>query len=497
MLIIISVIAANFLGIFGQGPKVAKALIPVAVDLSIPQIISDILHKFLVTQWTELQKHWRDIIVAIVISKLQRDIVAKINGESGGNGPSYIENWGQYLQQAAADVAVNEAVGYVSDISNGNINLCAPLGPQLQIRLGILAQHYGYGGSGADYYGVPTYCSFDDIKRNLESPNGPLNLFSNMGWSAFDAIVSPSVDPILAWAQVEDMVSVRIGSQQEIAKTQAQSSQGFKPNQRCTDQKALARAEWTCEGDPEKDACVAYAVQSECTSWETITPGSVAAGAVMEAVGANFQYSTNVQSALAAIINALASRILSEGLSRISSNDSRWSVSGSNQGIESGDIPSGINDERIEANKQQLADAKKMYDDALYYLDNVLVPKVDKDLALASGFNDTCPSSTITIDEGGSTVEVPIAELYGFISDFKSGFLLVRDQASSNLDEINNIDYSDDSAVSQAVTKYSNFINADANKMIVSGVLSSAAGQAGTLETMLDSIYSSLSSFSC
>lgn len=503
ILIIISVIAVNFLGVFGQKPKVAQAIWPVFVDGSIPQIISDALTKYLTTAWTEIQKHYRDVIVAIVVSKLQRDIVAQINGTDGGSGPSYIENWGQYLQQAASDVAVNTAVNYVNDISKGKINLCSPLGPQLQVRLGILAQQYGYGGSGDQYYGLPTYCSFDQLKQNLEDPNGPINLFSNMGWSAFDALVSPSADPILAWAQVEDMVKIQADNQQQIAQTKAIASQGFKDNQVCTDQNALAQAESACEGDPQHDACVAYAVQDWCTSWETKTPGSVAAGAIMQAVGANFEFSTNVQSALAAILNALASKILSEGLSHVSSNDSSWSVSGTNQGINPGDVPQNIQDEKTQANQQQLADAKKMYGDIVYYVDNVLTPKVNADLSLASGFNNTCSSTPISFDQGSTTgtgqnlVQMPISDLYSSLNDFSTGFLSVRDEASSNLDTINNIDYSDDAAVTQAVSTYNSFINADANKTMIGDVQSSGTGQSGVLETMLDSIYSSLSSFSC
>ncbi len=500
LFVIFSVVAVNFFGIFGQKTNVAQAFYPTSVLVSIPSILQTAVQEYLATAWTEIQKHYRDVIVAIVISKMQRDIVAQINGNSGNgsNGSGYISDWKNYLSQSATDIGVSTAIKYVGDLSSGKINLCAPLGVQFQARLGILAQQYGYGGSGDQYYGVPTQCTFDDIKRNIENPNGPVSIFTDMGWSGFDALISPQVDSALAWSNLEDAVNQKISTQSTIAQTQAIASQGFTDNKVCTDQQALADAETTCEGDPQHDACVNYAVQSECTSWEIKTPGSVAAGAIMKAVGANFEFSSNVQSALAAILNALASRILKDGLSRISSNGSDWSVSGANQGINNSDIPSNIQGDKISANKQALADSVKTYTEVSSYINNVLTPKVNADIALASGFNSTCSSSEISLDQGGGTmVQMTISAALDYLNTFGQGFSAVANEASANLDELNNLDYSDDSAVSQAQSKYSDFINNDANKTIVGDAQMAGSGQTGTTETMLDNFNSALSSFSC
>ena len=218
----------------------------------------------------------------------------------------------------------------------------------------------------------------------------------------------------------------------------------------------------------------------------------------MKAVGANFEFSSNVQSALAAILNALASRILKDGLSRISSNGSDWSVSGANQGINNSDIPSNIQGDKISANKQALADSVKTYTEVSSYINNVLTPKVNADIALASGFNSTCSSSEISLDQGGGTmVQMTISAALDYLNTFGQGFSAVANEASANLDELNNLDYSDDSAVSQAQSKYSDFINNDANKTIVGDAQMAGSGQTGTTETMLDNFNSALSSFSC
>jgi hypothetical protein len=497
ILIIVSVTTVNFLGIFIDKPKVVYAQLTTAEVFSAPSLISDFLIKFLNTQWAEFQKNYRDIIVAIVISKLQRDIIAQINGQSGSKGPQYIENWGKDLQQIASDVAVNQAVLYVRDLSSGAFDLCAPLGIQLQIRLGLLAQQSGYGGGGAEYYGLPTYCSFDDVKRNLESPEGTLNIFSNVGWSAFDAIVSPSVDINLAWAQMEDTIDAQTTNQQQIAQAKALSSQGFSNNQECTDKAVLEQADTLCNDDSNKKACVDTAVRDWCSSWSTITPGSVAAGAIMDSIGANFNYSSNVQSALAAVLNALASRVLSEGLARISSNDEEWAVSGSNQGMDPNDIPDSIKDQKEQTNRQLTADAKKGYEDVIYYTNTVLLPKVDADLEMVSISNSTCSSTLITIDQGGTSVLMTVGDLYNSLNDFKDGFTIVRDTASSGLDVINNLDYLDDTAVSQVSSDFQTFATLDVSSKILTDARISSVGGLGTLEIMLDSIYDALSSFSC
>ncbi len=500
LFVVCSVISVNFFGVFNSGPKVAQAGWPTFQIGSIPAILQMALQKYLATTWTEIQQHYRDIIVAIVISKMQRDIVAQINGSSGGSGSGsgYINDWGQYLGQAATDIGVGTAIQYVNNLSNGTVNLCAPLGVQFQARLGILAQQYGYGGSGDQYYGVPTQCTFDDIKRNIENPNGPVSIFTDMGWSAFDALISPQVDSALAWSNLEDAVNKKIALQSTIAQTQAVASQGFTDNKVCTDQKALADAESTCQGDPQHDACVNYAVQSECTSWEMKTPGSVAAGAIMQAVGANFQYSSNVQSALAAILNALASRILTEGLNHVSSNGSQWSVSGTNQGINNSDIPQNIQNDKISANKQSLSDAVKAYTDVGNYVNGVLLPAVNADIALATNFNNTCSSSLISVDQGGGNmVQMTISSALDALNTFQQGFSSVASEASANLDTLNNLDYSDDSAVAQAQSTYNDFINNDANKTIIGDAQMAGSGQTGTTETMLSNFNSALSSFSC
>ena len=90
-----------------------------------------------------------------------------------------------------------------------------------------------------------------------------------------------------------------------------------------------------------------------------------------------------------------------------------------------------------------------------------------------------------------------IDQAYNALISFQAGFQSVRDIASANLDEINNIDYSDDQAVDAAAQKYGNFLNQDANKLIIGDVQSQQAGQTGTLETMLQSFYTALSGFSC
>lgn len=470
-------------------PKPVHAGWPTIVIADIPGYLKLLWEKAQV-YWEKLEKKYRDAVVALVIKKMQDTIIAQIAGDATGN-PQYITDWKDFLQNMATDIAFDQTRQYVDEITNGSIDLCSPLSAQLgsylQIRLQGLYQYYS-----SNYSRLPLRCHFDDFKRNIRYT---ADFIERRGWISWGTALSPSVDPYWISLTVQDEFLRKQAQEKELRQTQALASQGFKDNRVCADPSVKTKAEQFCveneggESASGYDACVDRVVQTTCTQWETLTPGSLVASAIFDASDANFKYASNVQSAVAAIASVLIAKILDKGI-----NGSRSSTAG-NIAADTGDLPPEIKDSIDEKNRQEVADAKQGYQDVIYYIDGVVGPILSANLSLAQGFYQTCPNATISIDDGTTVTQYIVSDLYNALLVFQQTFDQAKSEANTALSTIASLDYSDDAAVVRVITTYGSFVSK--YRTIVSGSDQFKAGTQGELELALQAMYDALSRYSC
>jgi len=464
-------------------PRQVHAGWPTTVIADIWGIIKEV-YDSLRYYWDKLEQKYRDLVVALVIQKMQDMIIAEIAGDSSGQS-RYISDWKDFLQDMATEIAFNEAQQYVNDLTSGAIDLCSPLSAQLgsylDVRIQGLSQYYS-----TNYSRLPFDCQFEDFKRNIAYT---ANFIERGGWISWDTAFSPSVNPYWISLMLEDEFIRTKEEEKERRQTQAIASQGYNDDKICSDPSVKTLGEQECSGASDVQTCVDDYVQKNCTQWEVITPGTSLASALADAVGANFEYASNVQSAVAAIANVLIAKIFEKGIS-----GSRSSNAG-NVTVDDGDLPPELRGITEARNRQEVADAKQGYEDTIYYIDNILDPLVNANIVRIEGFNQSCPDAIIEVDDGTRVSEYTISELYQTISIFKQTFDQAKSEAQTSLATISGLDYSDDTAVIAVINAYGAFVNK--YKPIFAGSEQFKAGSQGELEIALEAIYEALSDFSC
>lgn len=432
-------------------PKKAEAGWPVSVLADIPAFLKWAWDKAQV-YWEKLDKKYRDAVVRIVIAKMQMDIINKINGGGGG----YVNDWNDYLKDSVMNVAFNQVNDYVAQASGGNVDLCVPYAQQfLALRIMSLGLAQGVGNP---YYDLPVRCSFDEFKQNL---NNTYDFVQRGGWAAYDASFDPGVDPAwISWSAKGTFYKVAAEKEQQ-KQTEALSSSGY--------------------------------VGARNSNGEVITPGDALAKAVMEALGADFQYAANVQTALGLVVNAFIGKILREGLaSGASSGTDTYQI---NLGDLNG---TGFEGYTKDEYSQDLKDAQQTYSDTLSYLDDNLIPANNLVLQLIKDKNlESCSSTlpTVQIDEGnGNQTTYTVSDLITLIKGFDAMFAQAKQDAETNGAVIEGLLASDTPQESDiikalndltAFTKTYNNISQDVQ--LVNG------GQDGTLMIVLRSVYKALS----
>lgn len=240
----------------------------------------------------------RDVIVKR-ITDMMTDMIIRW-AQSGFQGaPLFVSDWKQFLNQAA-DVAfdsVNDAI-----MNKWGLNLCAPFAPQLQLQLIGLQKYYG------DSYSqdaIPK-CTISGFEQNLQNT---ADYFKTGKWLSFEQVSDPNNTFIGVSMQVTDQYLNQMNQEQQSRQNEARASAGFL----------------------SQKTCVAYATpndtSSPCTQWDTQTPGTTVANSINEAftVG-KYNFTTNIQSIVAAIINGAISVLMNyiqQGLASATSNFSQ------------------------------------------------------------------------------------------------------------------------------------------------------------------------------
>ena len=491
--VLIAFVSTLTFGFFLQ-PKKAEAGWPTTVIADIQGALKWTWEK-IETVWDKLDKKYRDIIVRIIIAKMQMDIIRSIEGVN-----LYVSDWGGFLKDTVTELVFNEFNEYVRKASDGEVDLCVPYSAQLMalslVSLGLAS------GVGQQYYGLPIRCTFDEFKANLQNT---YDFVQRGGWAAYDIAFSPGANPYwMAW-RLEDSIVRRTAEEKEKKKTEAESSGGYLGNKTCLESEAGTREEVVAicsdpdlrdEGETQQecvDSIMGSKSGNKCLREGIITPGTAVADSVMSAIGGDFDYAANVQSAIAAIVNAFVGKIIRKGLA------SGASQSSDSYGIEEGDLTgSGFEGFEGERHEQDLKDAQEKYDDTLYYLNNDLIPAVQRVLALIQQKNlESCAATlpSAEIDEGGGTQKTyTITDLIALVRALDAVSVQAGQEAETNRAEIDSL-LADTAATEEqiidALTRYDSFYKT--YKVIMQDVESVSAGQDGSLLIVLDSVYNALS----
>ncbi|MCX7616171.1 MAG: hypothetical protein N2Z68_02155 [Patescibacteria group bacterium] len=505
LFILFSLLAEFSLALFLAKPKVAEAAWPTSVLADIQGALKWLWEKA-EKIWDKLDKKYRDLVVRLIIMKMQQDIVKSIE-----EGSLYVSDWGSFLKEEVTNIAFNEFNDYVRKISNGEIDLCSPFSTQM-LSLSLAASLGLSGGTTKPYYGLPISCTFDEFKANLKNT---AEFIQRGGWASLDIAFSPGVNPYWVSWQLHDSFIRKMAEEKEKRKSEAESSGGFLGQKTClankdgtTREEAVAfcsgkdangNPEYKAQGFNSVSECVEGLLRDQatgggCAQEGILTPGQMVSDAIMEAMGGDFDYSANVQSAIAAIVNAIVAKMIREGLSS-------GSKGGDSYGVESGDL-AGTGFENFEGNrfKQDLEDAQQKYQEVITYLEQDLIPATDQILSLIQSKNLEDPNCSVRnmqveVDEGGGTKKIyTVAELVDLVKNLNAVALQAKAEAEANKNEIDSLLSQENPPQTEAMNALNKLSSFERNyQIIVQDVELVNGGQEGTLLLMLSNIYTVLS----
>ena len=242
----------------------------------------------------------RDTVAKIILDWLVDQIVIWIQG---GGEPKFVTNWRTFL-----DDAVNVGVGEVINQSNFQF-LCSPF--RLQVQLSLLP--------------VPRFqerisCTLDQVVDNIEDF---YNDFSKGGWIAYNEMWQPQNNYYGQILLFYDEAMMKGLAAKEAAEKEALAGGGFRGPKQCKIETEWDAEEIRANGyEPEdfgliKDSTGRYCAMEDL---EESTPGSLVGRVAGEALTSDIRWAENVKSWVAAIINAVVNRLITEGVTYMKSS---------------------------------------------------------------------------------------------------------------------------------------------------------------------------------
>lgn len=235
----------------------------------------------------------RDVVVKMIIDWLVDETVEWI--QNGGQ-PRYVTNWDSFLSDA-----FNVGVGEI--INQTNLAwLCKPFG--LQVRIALLP---------VQRFQNRITCTLDDIVANIEDFYED---FRNGGWLAYEEQWYPQNNFYGATLMAISEAQSEGARQQAAAEKEAMAGKGFLSVKQCTRGAPLLN---DTEEDRQimkemgyvKDQKGNYCLPKDM---EIITPGDIVGAATAKAVTSDIEWTANVKSWTAALVNATINRLFKEGL---------------------------------------------------------------------------------------------------------------------------------------------------------------------------------------
>jgi len=295
------------------------AVVGAASDVvSVP--VSDKVTRITVTQKVGSSSAKQKTSTAIDMSKkCVRDTVVKIYMDwivdqtitwiQGGGKPQFVQNWGSFLQDAA-DTGIGEVVS-----ESGAAFLCSPFKANIKLSL-YPVQRF------KDKVG----CTLDKIVENVDNF---MEDFQKGSWIGYGSLWSPNNNQFGNMLLTYDEASARAAAKKEAAKSEASASGGFLSTQTCLqkNQDEVNSCLSLCIDDPyscgvpdgttTEEFCESNA---SCSKYEATTPGKIIGDVVAKSVTNDMDWMNNVQSWTAALANAAINRLITGGLSYMSSS---------------------------------------------------------------------------------------------------------------------------------------------------------------------------------
>ncbi len=199
--------------------------------------------------------------------------------ENGGE-PRFVTDWEKFMKDAGG-----KAVGDVIKETDLAF-VCSPFKVQLQFAL---RQSYNYQ--------QQISCTLDQVVNNIEAFYDD---FSQGGWVGYNRMWGSGGNFYSTYLVGIDEMVRRSEEEKETAKNEALAGSGFLPVKRCV---------LYDETDEDLDGNT-----DECLEYVTVTPGRTVADASANAITADTQWATNIESWTSVLTNALVNRLTKEGV---------------------------------------------------------------------------------------------------------------------------------------------------------------------------------------
>ncbi|MDP3052732.1 MAG: hypothetical protein Q8N22_02100 [bacterium] len=270
----------------------------------------------------------RDVVAKMILDWLVDETV---NWIQGGGQPRYVTNWDTFLGDA-----FNTGVGEV--INNSNLNfLCKPFG--LQVRISLLP---------VQRFQNRISCTLDDIVANIQNFYDD---FRNGSWIAYEQSWWPENNYYGSLYMTMDEAMIQGAKAKEAAQNEAIAGKGFLSVKRCLASTQLP------------DGTI------KCIKEEIVTPGDTVGALAAQAVTSDYQWAQNIQSWVAALVNATINRLFTEGLSLMKPSTTPQSSASGNYN------PYGNYDPALLAKRQERDRIKSDYQAFLAYFNAILANK--------------------------------------------------------------------------------------------------------------------------
>ncbi len=320
-----------------------------------------------IAQWAaeEGLKTLRDQIVKRIVDDMTNQIV---NSIQNGGKPLFVTDWKGYLAKSG-DIAFDTVNNY---LKTQGVNLCAPLAPELQLSF---ASQYAQ-----NNLGLPVQCRYQDFQANLKNTQ---DFIQKGGWLSFQQLFYPENNYFGMSLTLENAYMATAAQNQQAAQSEAAASNGFLDVKQCVawqspldgttlhSEQAFLDAGWQVNSQTggtsnrqDSDAQWKSMESTYCTQNQTVTPGEVAAQAATKGVLSNFDYASNVQSVISALVNVVIGKVFNAGQGLLQSSPS----SGGGVTLDYSNLTQGSRDQQIQQNQNAINGVIKNYTNIISYL---------------------------------------------------------------------------------------------------------------------------------
>ncbi len=415
----------------------------------------------------------RDVVAKIIIDWI---VDQTIQWVQGGGEPKFVTDWGTF-----ASDAFNAGVGEVVNDSNFAF-LCSPF--RLQVNLSLTQQTFPQ----------RIECTLDQIVENIDDF---YNDFSKGGWIAYNEIWQPQNNYYGQMLMFHDEALLRGAAAQQAALNEAQAGKGFLSVKECVeyDQDYINQCNAAGGTDCEKAAAA-------CNKYRIVTPGDVVGRVVGEAVTSDLRWAENIQSWIAALINAVINRLVKEGVAYMKTTDEPGPAGGDFDPTNNGELTKTdyTASDLSAISRNQAANIAENYQKILDDRNAILISK-QQSLSYVQdtikAYNDTRTKGCFVKQSDIDAANAAATKLSGDISALQS----VINEAKANLAEAQSL--SDESSEEQrqaVIKKYTDFITSKYPSVLgeaYSGSAKKAAeDEANTWKSALDKAQAALNSCS-